>query len=43
LGPRGGGFVKTDKVQDLTRDDAFAVAALLFGNAVRQPANVERP
>jgi len=43
LGPCGGGFAKADKTQDLAGDDAFAVAALLFGNAWRYPANVERP
>ena len=35
LGVCGNDFVKADKVQDLTRDDAFGDVTLHFGNVVR--------
>jgi hypothetical protein len=35
LGVYGNGFVRTDKVLDLTGDDPFGYATLHFGNAVR--------
>jgi len=35
LGTSGTRFVKSDKLRDLARNDAFADAPLYFGNAVQ--------